>query len=250
VPFSDTHPHFGPVATAIAGVLFGYALLVEPPWGRRVHRRLVRRREQDPAALIGTFRLTLATQWTWMALVLLAVAVAPSLPLADLGVRPPRADPLVFTLFGALVLSVAAGAFARRAAARRGVPVQAPGDLAALLPRTAVERRYAVVVAVTAGICEETLYRGFFIAAGTGPAHLPLVAAAAVSVAVFALAHIYQGLRQVLAIAALAVVFTVLYLRSGGLLVPVTVHVLIDLNGLLLTRPPTPAGDLSQGPRP
>lgn len=79
MPFSDIHPHFGPVATAIAGVLFGYALLVEPLWGRSVYRRLVRRREQDPAALIRTFRLTIATQWAWMALILLAVAVAPAL---------------------------------------------------------------------------------------------------------------------------------------------------------------------------
>jgi membrane protease YdiL (CAAX protease family) len=55
-----------------------------------------------------------------------------------------------------------------------------------------------------------------------------------VSVAVFALAHVYQGVRHMLNVAALAVVFTVLYLRSGGLLVPVLIHVFIDLHGLLL----------------
>jgi membrane protease YdiL (CAAX protease family) len=228
------HPDFGLVATAIAAVLFVYALFVEPLWGRSVYRRLTRRREDDPAVLVRTFRLTIGTQWAWVALVLLAVAVAPGLPLSDLGVRLPRADPLVFTLAGALVVALLASAFARRSAARHGTPAPVPEGIAAMLPRTMAERRYAAVVAVTAGTCEETLYRGFFIAAGTGPAHLPLVAAGAVSVAVFALAHVYQGIRQVLTIAALAVVFTLLYLRSGSLLVPVLVHVFIDLNGLLL----------------
>lgn len=228
------HPDFGLVATVIAAVLFGYALFVEPLWGKSVHRRLVRRREEDPAALIRTFRLTIGTQWVWMALVLLAVAVAPALPARDLGVRPPRADPLVFALVGVLALSVLASVFLRRSAARRGAPAPVPDNIAVLLPRTTAERRYAAAVAVTAGVCEEVLYRGFFIAAGTGPAHLPLVAAAAVSVAAFALAHAYQGVRQVLTIAVLAFVFTVLYLRSGSLLLPVLVHVLIDLNGLLL----------------
>jgi uncharacterized protein len=235
------HPVFGPAATVIAGILFGYALLVEPLWGRRVHRRLVRRRDEDPGVLLRTFRLTIAAQVTWSVLVLLAVAVATDLPARDLGFRWPRADPLAYGLVAAMAVSVGASFFvqraiARRAAAGKGEPPAVPEAIAALLPRTTAERWHAAAVAVTAGVCEELLYRGFFVAAGTGPAHLPLVAAAVVALMVFTLAHIYQGARQLIAVTALAVVFTVLYLRSGSLLLPVIAHVLIDLQGLLVTR--------------
>ena len=68
------HPVFGPVATVVAAVLFGYALLFEPLWGRRVHRRLVRRRDADPGILVRTFRLTIGAQLAWTVLVLVAVA--------------------------------------------------------------------------------------------------------------------------------------------------------------------------------
>lgn len=244
------HPVFGPVATVVAAVLFGYALLFEPLWGRRVHRRLVRRRDADPGILVRTFRLTIGAQLAWTVLVLVAVAVATDLPLRDLGVRAPKTDPVAFGLASALIVSVLASAIARRTVARRAAvrgeaPPSVPTTIAAMLPRTATERRYAAAVAVTAGICEEVLFRGFFVAAGTGPGHLPLAAAAAVSLAVFTLAHIYQGVRQLFAVAALAVVFTLLYVRSGSLFLPIFVHIAVDLNGLLLV----PAGRAAEGER-
>jgi uncharacterized protein len=55
-----------------------------------------------------------------------------------------------------------------------------------------------------------------------------------VSVVVFALAHLYQGWRGMIGVTAITVVFTVLYVRSGSLLLPVVLHVVTDLRGLLL----------------
>jgi uncharacterized protein len=234
VQFPDTHPVFGPFATVVAAVLFGYALLVEPLWGRHVYRGLERRREDDPAALVRVYRLAVGTQWTWTALVLAAVAVAPGLRARDIGVRLPRMDPFAYGLAGALVVVTLVTTVAWRSAVRRGTPIPGQENIAAMLPRTTAERGHAAVAAVTAGVCEELLFRGFFIAAGIGVLRLPAAVAVVVSVVVFALAHLYQGWRGMIGVTAITVVFTVLYVRSGSLLLPVVLHVVTDLRGLLL----------------
>src|SRR5947208_2189146 len=66
--------------------------------------------------------------------------------------------------------------------------------VAALLPRSAAERRMFALLALTAGVCEEVLYRGFGLAAlrwaAPGLGHPALIA---ITAAAFGLAHLYQG---------------------------------------------------------
>jgi membrane protease YdiL (CAAX protease family) len=112
----------------------------------------------------------------------------------------------------------------------------------ALLPRTRGERRLFSVVGLTAGICEEWLYRGFFLAVVSallgGPPEpiLVLVAAAA-----FGLAHAYQGVAGIVTTAVLGGVLALLYLDTGSLLVPVLLHAAIDLRFLLVPASVLPA---------
>jgi membrane protease YdiL (CAAX protease family) len=109
-----------------------------------------------------------------------------------------------------------------------------------VLPRTAGERRLFAVVGVTAGICEEWLYRGFFLAvvaaATGGPPAWALVLGAA---GAFGLAHAYQGPAGVVSTGLLGGGMAVMYLQTGSLLLPVVLHALIDLRFLLV-----PAGAL------
>ena len=224
----------------IAVVLVAYAAICEPVWGMVEYRRLRARRDSDPRALVRFYRLFFAVQWGWTALVLAAVAVSPRLDLAALGIRAPRADAMVWgmSISGAIALIVSA--VAMRRAARQGRPIPGQAAFAALLPRTREERRYAAVAAVTAGVCEELLYRGFFIAAGVILLDLPIEWAAVAAGAIFLVAHIYQGWRGVLALAGAVLVFTILCVRTGSLLLPVLFHVLVDLRALLLV-PASPA---------
>jgi uncharacterized protein len=113
----------------------------------------------------------------------------------------------------------------------------------ALLPRTAGERRLFTAVGVTAGVCEEWLYRGFFLAvvsalAGGLPTGL-LVVIAAVA---FGLAHAYQGPAGVLTTGLLGGVMAALYLQTGSLLLPILLHAAIDLRFLLVPSRVLPAG--------
>ncbi len=178
--------------------------------------------------------------WATAAIALLAVAVDPGVTLGELGVAWPQ-------LPAGLALGVAAGAFigiavgigAALVIARRGrKPAAAPESIAFLLPGTRSERRWAGAVAVTAGVAEELVFRGLFLALGIGLVGLsPLLAAILVSV-VFGLAHVYQGAQGVLTTALLGGVLAAIVLNTESLLPAILLHVLIDLRSLLLTPGP------------
>lgn len=108
----------------------------------------------------------------------------------------------------------------------------------ALLPRTKGERRAFAALCVTAGICEEILFRGFlmFYLQEVFPG-LGIAGAVVVSSAVFGLAHLYQGLAGVLTTGALGVGMAMLYAAGGSLVVPIVLHALLDLRILLIHRP-------------
>ncbi len=232
---------FGTAATVIALVLIAYATIVEPVLGWFEYRRLVARRDSDPRALVRVYRFVVVSQWGWTILVLIAVALSPALDLAGIGLRVPVADGFVLAASASAAIALVFSAVSTRRATRAGRPVPGQAAFEALLPRTREERRYAVAGAITAGVCEELLYRAFFIAVGVQLFHLSPTAAAVASVVIFAVAHVYQGWRGMLAVTLLAVLLTILYVRSASLLLPVILHVLVDLRALLLLEP-SPAG--------
>jgi membrane protease YdiL (CAAX protease family) len=225
------------VLEVIALVLVAYAAIGEPVWGWFEYRRLRERRESDPRALVRVYRILLAVQWGWTALVLVAVATSPRLDLAAIGVRAPRGGDMVLSMSIGAAIALVASAVLMRRAAQRGRPVPGQAAYSALLPRTREERWYAAAAAVTAGVCEEVLYRGFFIATGVLFFDLSVEWAAALATVIFVVAHAYQGAVGLLSVTVLALVFTTVYLRTGSLLLPVALHVLVDLRALLLVPP-------------
>ncbi|MBB6170253.1 membrane protease YdiL (CAAX protease family) [Nocardiopsis mwathae] len=116
-------------------------------------------------------------------------------------------------------------------------PAPAPGAEVneALAPRTPAERRLAAALAITAGIGEELLYRGLFIALGVSFG-LPLWAAAILSCVLFAIAHLYQGWWGLVGPGLVGVLFTVVYLGTGSLIIPILLHIALDVRSLLISR--------------
>ena len=101
-------------------------------------------------------------------------------------------------------------------------------DFTALIPSTARERLIFVVVAISAGVCEEVVFRAWLLSTlhrigltGTG---LVLVAAG-----LFGVAHAYQGVAGVLSTALAGFILCALYIMTGTLLAPIVLHTLIDL---------------------
>lgn len=78
-----------------------------------------------------------------------------------------------------------------------------------LLPRTAVEIAVWIAVSLTAGFCEESIFRGYLqkqLQALTGNAPLAVVGQGVL----FGMGHGYQGLKSVILIAVLGVLYGVL----------------------------------------
>ena len=219
-------------------VLAGYLVLGQPVLGSRSHARFRRTTGTDPRALLRRYRRTAVLGWSLVGAALALVAAAPGLDLADIGVRWPRltGGGAPYTAIGTagLGLSVLLLVVLRRRV-DRGATVTAPADVLALLPRTARERRAFAGVAVTAGVCEETLYRGVLLAlAGVLASGLSPLRLAVLSAAAFGLAHSYQGPLGVLSTTVLGACLAVLYLGSASLLLPVLYHVLVDMRVLVL----------------
>ncbi len=142
----------------------------------------------------------------------------------------------------------------RRAGDRSDVFDRARARLAhveALVPHSRAELRLFRFVAVTAGICEELLFRGFliwYLAQYTG-----ILQAALLSSVAFGIGHLYQGLRYVALTAMVGLFFAAVYLFAGFLLLPMLIHALMDLYsgwmGYRVFGTP-PSGDVPPGQDP
>jgi membrane protease YdiL (CAAX protease family) len=107
--------------------------------------------------------------------------------------------------------------------------------VAALLPRTTAERRLFAAVAVTAGVAEEVVFRGFLLVYLTEVVPQTSVGVAMVASSVlFGLAHTYQGALGVLLTGLAGYWLAGLFVLTGSLVLPVVVHALVDLRLLLV----------------
>ncbi len=107
------------------------------------------------------------------------------------------------------------------------------GRNVSMLPQRGIELTLWIVLSVTAGICEETIFRGYlqrqFIAlTKSAPAGILLSAAA------FGAAHAYQGLRMVILIGLYGAMFGILAYWRGSVRPGMIAHAWNDsLNGVL-----------------
>lgn len=106
-------------------------------------------------------------------------------------------------------------------------------------PATWTERRWWVFVAITAGVCEETLFRGFMLHyLHVFPWALNLTLALLISSVIFGCNHLYQGVGGVAGSAIVGFLFGLLFLLTGNLLLPIIFHGVVDLRILAVLRPP------------
>jgi membrane protease YdiL (CAAX protease family) len=111
-------------------------------------------------------------------------------------------------------------------------------DIPGLLPNTAIERSAWIAVSLTAGICEEVLFRGFLLRfLHEGGLGLPAGAALLASSLAFGLGHVYQGAKGVLSTTIAGLAFGLLFLLSGSLIACIVLHVLLDLQLAFVLRP-------------
>ncbi len=173
------------------------------------------------------------TAWLWfLAIAALVAWKYQGRSLLDLGLGLPSAWP---ALLGLLLIGLLSGFLAiqlRKLGGdeelRRGLGEQLDrGSVSEFLPRTRQELRWFILLSITAGVCEEILFRGFLIW------YFSQFSATAVAVVlsaiVFGLAHSYQGWQGSLRAGVMGLVLAVSYVLTGSLWVPIFLHIAGDI---------------------
>ncbi len=111
-----------------------------------------------------------------------------------------------------------------------------------ILPRTRGEFLFFLPVAVTAGVWEELLYRGFLFWFFSG---FGIVVSILVSTVAFGAGHLYQDVRGAARAFLLGLVFASAYAMTQSLWWLIVIHAMIDvfggINGRRLSKLPEPA---------
>ena len=218
----------------IVAVLF----LVGPAWGAYSYRAFVREaRAGKPGARVKEFRATILIEWGFTMLLLLWWGLA-GRSLAALGlVLPPGGRTIAGVVLTALGLLFLAwqwrGILKIEGKALESLKAQA-ASVADLLPRTEQEHRWWKGVSVTAGICEELMFRGFLTWYLTH--WMPLWPAAVVGAIAFGVAHFYQGGAGVVKTGINGLIMGLLFVGTGSLLWPIILHAAVDLQGAVAAR--------------
>lgn len=177
------------------------------------------------------YAVTIRRLWIMASVSLLAWA-ATGQPLADIGLtagngwRPLASWAIVGAIGGWLLFDFFKLVFSpasRREAARQ---LDRDKSVSLIRPTTNREHKRFQWLAITAGITEEIVFRGFAIAAlGL---FLPVWGAVLAASCAFILLHSYQGWAGMLKVTAMTVVLTGLYLLGGSLYPVIVLHILVD----------------------
>ena len=213
--------------------LFGLLLIM--PWqSQKGIRALDEHVRRDKDARVMFYRGAIIGQW-----VLAAVAIGaiwshgqdylPSLIEPELG-----GDALAVLAIGSLALlsqcPLVPWVHARM---RRSRAVRdALHPLRNILPRSDAEKRLWVHVALTAGFCEEILFRGFLIYYGQAILGLESTGAVALSSAVFAICHFYQGTMNMLRVGFVGLLLGAIMIVTDSLVFCIALHAVLDLGAL------------------
>jgi membrane protease YdiL (CAAX protease family) len=197
---------------------------------------------------IKMYLATILFQWALAAAVGWR-ALARGISHAELGLAGALSAPLfAVTFLGAAGIAVAHWANMRRMA-RSDHPnlarLRALG--ARLFPQSNLELGVFILLALTAGICEEFLFRGFVMAALLR-AGLETWLAVILSSLLFGLAHLYQGIGGSVGTGLLGALFALVRLLYNHLLPAVAWHSALDVvagvaGARFLLRSPMEAGD-------
>ena len=147
-----------------------------------------------------------------------------------LGIQYPYIDNVVNGMIGVLVFIYAVDTIYNIINADK--KEEESGVMEQILPENWGEYLPFIFLAVSAGICEEVVYRGFLvnyflqITSSTGYAYFLSLILPSIF---FAVGHIYQGWVNVVKIFSLSLLFCGIFLFSKSLLLVIVIHVLVDL---------------------
>ena len=212
-------------------LIFVVLTLVLPIRAWQNFRAMMRAPEADaPRRRLRAYRMIVITQWLFAAVVA-ALWIATKRPWGAIGLTLGHGGLSNFGLVTLVLAAVVVGLAQRKSLKDERTQARLRErfeHFERLLPHTDQELRWFAAVSITAGVCEELLYRGFLL--WYLGQRLEVVLAVVVASLIFGFGHVYQGPRGVLSTAIIGAFMSVLYLTSGSLLLPMLTHGAIDLS--------------------
>jgi uncharacterized protein len=200
------------------------------PWRGHVRlRKLLARPAVDTTEKLTLYAATIAFQWLMLGLVSWR-ALARGLTPAELGLTGHLGTKiLVAGLFGGGIIGGLQWLNLRRMGKMEGAAPDLMRKLTSrILPQSLVELLPYLALAVTAGVCEEFLYRGFAMAA-LSRVGLPIWLVVLLTSALFGLAHAYQGRAGVLGTGVLGVLMASARIVYSSLAPVMIWHTAVDV---------------------
>jgi uncharacterized protein len=205
-------------------------IVVVPLLGRRRVRQLMAMPETTKALRLRLYASTVIFQWIAAAGIFWR-SRAHGISLRHLGLAIPSV-----VLAAAVALLLSGPIFVNQIFSLRRI-TQHPNEAAGVLPQLALKifprdasEHFAFTVLVfTVAICEEFIYRGF-VQYIFGAISRSVIAAVVASAVIFALAHLYQGRRGVIATFVVGVLFASTRAWTGSLIPSVVAHFVADLS--------------------
>ena len=240
------------LSSLLTQLMAAYLVLVEPFLRTNFYRALKKQLNIASDARIRYYRTQVLWEWSWV-VVLVVIIIPISHPMEWIGLIFPSIWGWV--ILAALLLGVGLSIFLLRRNPRSLEALQRSLlTPSILLPSTLHERKWFVVVAITAGICEELLYRGFLTRYLS--IYFPSFGFLLISILsgiIYGFSRAYQGLKGVVQTSLAGFIYAIIFYLSGNLisslgaapssgvigsLLPVMVfHTVVDLSSLLLWHP-------------
>lgn len=157
-------------------------------------------------------------------------------PLYEIGFQLPQLDGglwAILTLTFILLYAGDAWSEMRNEAAQKSTKERLQEDVP-FLPNNTLELQHFAILSLTAGFCEEVIFRGYFIQyflSFTGISPIGQFIAILLPGVIFALSHLYQGWKAVAKIMILAVIFGYIFLETQSIWIVIILHFLVDLIG-------------------
>jgi membrane protease YdiL (CAAX protease family) len=210
-------------------------MLLIIPWqsvrGIRLLDTLVVR---DPGARLSFYRSAIVSQWALAVIALAAMWSAEPRYVAELFSSRLTSDALLVLGFATLALLSQSPLIpvVRDRMERSGAMRRMLYPMRNILPRSAAEKNLWVTVSMTAGICEEILFRAFLFFYAQSIIGLEAAGAVALSTAIFAVGHVYQGTANMFRVAIIGTILGVVFAATDNLVYCMALHAFVDLGAL------------------
>lgn len=194
--------------------------------------------KRDSRSRLNYYRFGIVSEWIIVFIIMALVLLSPSVELKNIGLAIPENTEKFYGMIVGFLVGVALLVFVlMKLPFYKKRNEQQVASIDYLLPTTKIERKWSVFVAITAGICEEIIYRGFVIHyLSSLPLELEKIHLLILSAVIFGFAHIYQGWKGFILTGLIGFVFARIYLETGSLLFPILLHIIIDMRSFLFTK--------------